>query len=62
MCVLDGEKGVPRDIVVINAAVALIAGDVTKAVLAALVARGITPKAGYNRETDGDRWARWRLP
>jgi anthranilate phosphoribosyltransferase len=30
MCILDGEKGVPRDIVVINAAAALIAGDVTK--------------------------------
>jgi len=30
MCILDGEKGVPRDIVVINAAMALIAGDVTK--------------------------------
>jgi anthranilate phosphoribosyltransferase len=29
MCVLDGEKGVPRDIVVINAAAALIAGDIT---------------------------------
>ena len=28
LCVLDGEKGVPRDIVVINAAAALIAGDV----------------------------------
>jgi anthranilate phosphoribosyltransferase len=30
MCILDGEKGVPRDIVVINAAAGLIAGDVTK--------------------------------
>jgi len=29
MCILDGEKGVPRDIVVINAAAALIAADVT---------------------------------
>jgi anthranilate phosphoribosyltransferase len=29
LCVLDGEKGVPRDIVVINAAAALIAGDIT---------------------------------
>ena len=42
--------------------VPFIAGDVTKAVLAALVARGITPKAAYNSENDGDRWARWRLP
>jgi anthranilate phosphoribosyltransferase len=30
MCVLDGEKGTPRDIVVLNAAAALIVGDVTK--------------------------------
>jgi len=30
MCILDGEKGVPRDIVVMNTAAALIAGDVTK--------------------------------
>lgn len=30
MCILDGEKGTPRDIVVLNAAAALIAGDVTK--------------------------------
>jgi anthranilate phosphoribosyltransferase len=29
-CILDGEKGPPRDITVLNAAVALIAGDVTK--------------------------------
>jgi biotin transport system substrate-specific component len=42
--------------------VPFIAGDVTKAVLAALVARGMTPKTAYNSETDGDRWARWRLP
>jgi anthranilate phosphoribosyltransferase len=27
MCVLDGEKGVPRDVVVINAAAALVAGN-----------------------------------
>jgi len=42
--------------------VPFIAGDVTKAVLAALMARGITPKAAYNREADASRWARWRLP
>lgn len=29
LCILDGEKGIPRDIVVINAAAALIAGNVT---------------------------------
>jgi anthranilate phosphoribosyltransferase len=30
MCILDGEKGTPRDIVVLNAAAALIAADFTK--------------------------------
>ncbi len=30
MCILDGEKGTPRDIVVINAAAGLIAGDIVK--------------------------------
>jgi anthranilate phosphoribosyltransferase len=30
MCILDGEKGTPRDIVILNAAAALIAGDKTK--------------------------------
>ena len=30
MCILDGEKGTPRDIVVLNAAAAIITGDVTK--------------------------------
>jgi anthranilate phosphoribosyltransferase len=30
MCILDGEKGTPRNIVVLNAAAALIAGDKTK--------------------------------
>jgi anthranilate phosphoribosyltransferase len=30
LCILDGEKGVGRDIVVINAAAALIAGNMTK--------------------------------
>jgi anthranilate phosphoribosyltransferase len=29
LCILDGEKGAPRDIVVINAAAALVAGDLT---------------------------------
>ncbi len=29
-CILDGEKGTPRDITVLNAAAALLAGDLTK--------------------------------
>jgi len=43
-------------------ALPFIAGDVTKAVLAAAIARGVTPKTAYNGEADKDRWARWHLP
>src|SRR4030042_1782020 len=43
-------------------AVPFIAGDITKAAIAALIARGITPKAAYGKEADGDKWAKWRLP
>ncbi len=39
-----------------------IAGDITKAVLAAAVARGVTPKSAYNGEIDKGKWASWRLP
>jgi biotin transport system substrate-specific component len=39
-----------------------IVGDVIKAALAAAIVRGITPKSAYGRETDEDRWAKWRLP
>jgi biotin transport system substrate-specific component len=43
-------------------AVPFIAGDITKAASAALIARAITPKRAYGKETDGDKWAKWRLP
>jgi len=43
-------------------AVPFIAGDVTKAIIAAAIARGVTPKLAYNGEVDKDKWARWRLP
>ena len=43
-------------------AVPFIAGDITKVAIAALIARGITPKAAYGKEADGDKWAKWRLP
>jgi biotin transport system substrate-specific component len=43
-------------------AVPFIAGDITKAVAAALIARSITPKTSYGKEVDSDKWARWRLP
>ncbi len=43
-------------------ALPFIAGDITKAVIAAGIARGITPKLAYNGEADRDKWANWRLP
>jgi len=43
-------------------AVPFIAGDVTKAIIAAAIARGVTPKLAYNGEVDKDKWASWHLP
>ena len=43
-------------------AVPFIAGDVTKAVVAAAIARGVTPKLAYNGEVDKEKWASWRIP
>jgi biotin transport system substrate-specific component len=43
-------------------AVPFLAGDATKAVVAALIARGVTPKAAYGKEKDAEKWANWRLP
>ena len=43
-------------------AIPFIAGDIAKAVLAAAIARGVTPKSAYNGEVDKDKWAHWRLP
>jgi biotin transport system substrate-specific component len=43
-------------------AIPFIAGDATKAVIAALIARGVTPKAAYGKEVDSDKWTKWRLP
>jgi biotin transport system substrate-specific component len=43
-------------------AVPFIAGDVTKAVVAAAIARGVTPKLAYNGEVDREKWASWRIP
>ena len=39
-----------------------IIGDVIKAVAAAAIARGVTPKLAYNGEVDRDKWASWRVP
>ena len=43
-------------------AVPFIAGDITKAVLAAAIARGITPKSPFSGELDKGKWETWRLP
>ncbi len=43
-------------------AIPFIAGDITKAVIAAAIAKGITPKLAYNGEVDKSKWANWRIP
>ena len=43
-------------------AIPFIAGDITKAVAAAAIARGVTPKQAYNGEVDKGKWANWRVP
>jgi len=43
-------------------AIPFIPGDITKAVVAAAIARGITPKLAYNGEVDKGKWASWRIP
>lgn len=43
-------------------AIPFIAGDITKAVLAAAIARGVTPKSAYNGEVDKDKGAQWCIP
>jgi len=43
-------------------AIPFIAGDITKAVIAAAIARGVTPKLAYNGEVDKGKWANWRVP
>ena len=43
-------------------ALPFVAGDMTKAVVAAAIARGVTPKLAYNGEVDKGKWASWRIP
>jgi len=43
-------------------ALPFIPGDITKAVLAAAIARVITTKLAYNGELDKGKWANWRIP
>ncbi len=44
------------------AVIPYIAGDIIKAVAAATIVRGITPKLAYNGEVDKGKWANWRIP
>lgn len=39
-----------------------IAGDITKAIVAAGAARVITPKKAFGKEVDRDKWTNWRIP
>ncbi len=61
---LTNVKGTPVEFgqLLTMGAIPFIAGDVTKAVIAALIVRGITPKKAYGKEADGEKWAGWRLP
>jgi len=54
---LSSVKGTPVGLweLLVMGTVPFIAGDLTKVVLAALVARGITPKRAYNGETEARR-------
>ncbi len=61
---LTNIKGTPVDFgqLLTMGAIPFIAGDITKAAIAALIVRGVTPKKAYGKETDGDKWSNWRLP
>jgi biotin transport system substrate-specific component len=61
---LTNVKGTPVEFsqLLTMGAIPFIAGDITKAVFAALIARGITPKKAYAKERDADKWTNWRLP
>ena len=58
---VKGEPATLTSLLMMGAA-PFIVGDITKAVLAAGIARGVTPKTAYNGEVDKDKWAHWRLP
>ncbi len=55
--------GTPATFITLLAgSIAFIPGDIIKAVAAATIARGITPKLAYNGEVDKGKWANWRIP
>ncbi len=57
-------KGSPTTLVALLAMgmTPFIVGDVIKAVAAAAIVRGVTPKSAYGKEVDDDKWAGWRIP
>lgn len=57
-------KGSPTTLVALlgMGMIPFILGDVIKAVAAAAIVRGVTPKSAYGREVDEGKWASWRLP
>jgi biotin transport system substrate-specific component len=57
-------KGTPASFsqLLMIGAVPFLAGDILKAAAAAGVARAITPKTAYGKETDAAKWSAWRLP
>jgi len=61
---LTNIKGTPVEFgqLMTMGAIPFIAGDITKAVIAALIVRGATPKKAYGKETDDEKWSSWRLP
>ncbi len=56
------EKAVSLSQLLMMGTIPFVIGDVVKAVAAAAMARGVTPKQAYNGEVDRDKWASWRLP
>ncbi len=55
-------NAVPLSQLLMMGTIPFIAGDITKAVLAAAITRGVAPKQAYNGEVDKDKWAKWRIP
>jgi biotin transport system substrate-specific component len=58
--IVKGEPASFAELLTIGA-VPFIAGDITKAIMAAVIARGVTPKQAYNGEADTGKWSRWHL-
>ena len=61
---LTNVKGTPVEFgqLLTMGAIPFIAGDITKAVFAALIVRSVTPKKAYGKEGDEGKWSGWKLP